>query len=98
MLFMCAGKARPGLSMEDRQKVLQLFRSWVPPAGLEIKGHYVNATGGDYVLVETDSVEPIIEATAMWAPFVEYEVTPIIAVQDGIGRLARAEETRRALL
>ena len=80
MLFMCAGKARPGLSMEDRQKVLQLFRSWVPPAGLEIKGHYVNATGGDYVLVETDSVEPII------------------AVQDGIGRLARAEETRRALL
>jgi hypothetical protein len=98
MLFMCAGKARPGLSAEDRQKVLQLFQSWQPPAELEIKAHYVSATGGDYVIIETASVEPLIEATAMWAPFVTYEVTPIIAVQEGIGRLAQAEETRRTLL
>lgn len=98
MLFMCAGKSRPGLSAEDRQKVLKLFGSWQPPAGMEIKGHYVSANGGDYVIVETAAVETLIEATAMWAPFVEYEVTPIVAVQDGIGRLVSAEATRSALL
>jgi hypothetical protein len=98
MLFMCQGKAKPGLSPEDQQKVVGLFAAWRPPAGLEIKAHYVSATGGDFVVVETDSVTALLEATALWAPYVVYEVTPIIAVADGVGSIRRADETRRALV
>lgn len=98
MLFMCQGKAKPGLSPEDQRKVLGLFATWQPPAGLEIKAHYVTATGGDFVVVETDSVATLIEATALWAPFVVYEVTPIVAVADGVLSIQRAEEKRRTLI
>lgn len=98
MLFMCQGTAKPGLSTEQRQQVLRLFAAWTPPPGLEIKGHYVSASGGDFVIVETASVECLIEATATWAPFVDYVVTPIVAAQDGVGGIERAEAARPALL
>jgi hypothetical protein len=98
MLFMCHGTPRPGLTSEDRQKVLQIFTGWRPPAGMEIKAHYVSATGCDYVVVETESVNALIEATAMWAPYVSYEVAPIVAVADGVGSIERAEVARRALV
>jgi hypothetical protein len=98
MLFMCQGKPRPGLSPDDHRNALKLFGSWQPPAGLTIKGHYIAASGGDFVIVEAESAEPLIEATATWAPFVVYEVTPIAEVQSGITVLARAEDTRAKLL
>lgn len=98
MLFMCQGKAKPGLSPDDQQKVIGLFATWQPPAGMDIKAHYVSATGGDFVIVETDSVATLIEATALWAPFVVYEVTPIVSVADGVGSIQRADATRRTLI
>jgi hypothetical protein len=98
MLFMCQGTIKAGLAADERQKVLRLFAGWKPPAGLEIKAHYVSAAGSDYVIVETTSAEALIEATAIWAPFVSYEVTPITAAQDAVGVIKRAEDSRRTLL
>ena len=98
MLFMCQGTTRPGLSADERQKVLQLFAGWTPPAGLDIKAHYVSAEGTDYVIVETTSAATLIEATAIWAPFVSYAVTPIVAAQDAVAEIKRAEDKRRTLI
>lgn len=98
MLFMCHGTPKPGLTVEDRRKVVELFRAWTPPAGLDIKAHYVDATGGDYVIVETSTAEALLEATAMWAPYVEYAITPLIAVTSAVERIASAEQTRQQLL
>ncbi|MEW6270175.1 MAG: DUF3303 family protein [Thermodesulfobacteriota bacterium] len=98
MLFMCQGKPRSNLSPDDRRKALKLFGSWQPPAGMTIKGHYIAAGGGDFVIVETDSAETLIEATGTWSPFVDYQVTPIAEAQAGVGMLARADETRTKLL
>jgi hypothetical protein len=98
MLFMCQGTAREGLSPQQRQQVLQLFAGWTPPPGLEIKAHYVSAEGGDFVVVETTSAEALLEATALWAPFVAYRVTPIIEAPAGVASLTRAETTRQTLL
>jgi hypothetical protein len=72
MLFMCHGKPKPGLTTEDRRQVLKLFAGWQPPAALQIKGHWIAADGSDYVVVETDSVACLIEATGIWAPYVDY--------------------------
>jgi hypothetical protein len=98
MLFMCHGTTKPGLTVDERQKVLQLFAAWVPPAGLAIQAHYVSPSGEDYVVVDTASVDVLIEATAIWAPFVDYEVTPIVAAQDAVIGIQRAEEKRRTLI
>jgi hypothetical protein len=86
------------LSTDERSQVLKLFAGWQPPAGLEIKGHWVSANGSDFVVVETDSVAALVEATAIWAPYVDYEVTPITAAPDAVGGIARAEDARRALV
>lgn len=98
MLFMCQGRPRPGLTQDDQKKALDLFRSWQPPAGLEIRAHYLGATGGDFIVIETDSLGALVEAVAIWAPFVTYEVTPIVAVQEGIECVARAESARTKLI
>jgi hypothetical protein len=98
MLFMCQGRPKPGLAPEDQQRAIQLFGAWTPPAGLQIRAHYAAANGGDYVIIETDSVEALIEATATWAPFLTYEVIPIVAVQEGVGSLSRAFTTRASLI
>lgn len=98
MLFMCHGKPKPGLTTEDRRQVLKLFAGWQPPAALQIKGHWIAADGSDYVVVETDSVACLIEATGIWAPYVDYVVTPITEVSDAIGGFARAEDLRSTIL
>lgn len=98
MLFMCQGRPKPGLSPDDQSRALRLFAGWAPPQGLEVRAHYAAAGGGDFVIVETDSVEALIEATAAWAPFLSYEVTPIVAVREGVGGLARACEARAKIL
>lgn len=98
MLFMCRGQARPGLSAEDRRKVVQIFRGFTPPAGMQIQAHWVDTSGGDYVVIETASAEALLEATAVWAPYIEYTVTPIMPAPAAVERIESAEQTRLQLL
>ncbi|HEY8515548.1 MAG TPA: DUF3303 family protein [Candidatus Binatia bacterium] len=98
MLFMCQGRPRPNISLDDRQRALKLYGAWQPPPGITIRGHYLGAHGGDFVILETDSIEALIEATGAWAPFIEYQVTPIVEAQAGVPMLARAEQACAKLL
>ena len=98
MLFMCHGKPKPVLSTDDRRQVLKLFAGWQPPAAMQIKAHWVAADGTDFVVVETDSVAALIEATGIWAPYIEYDVTPIAEAAEAVGGIARAEDVRSAIL
>jgi hypothetical protein len=98
MLFMCHGTAKPGLSADDRQKVLQIFRGWTPPAAMRVEAHYVDVSGHDYVVIETDSAEALLEATGVWAPYIDYTVTPIVAAPAAVERIASAEQTRQQIL
>jgi hypothetical protein len=98
MLFMCRGQAKPGLSIEDRQKVVQLFGAFTPPAGVQIQAHWVDTNGGDYVVIETSSAEALLEATAIWAPFIDYTVTPIMPATAAVERIQSAEQVRQQIL
>ena len=98
MLFMFGGRPRVGLGEADQQRALAVFRAWKAPDGLAIKAHYVTATGGDFVIAETTSVEAMIEAVSAWAPFQTYEVSPIVEVSEGTGSIARAVEARLQIL
>lgn len=98
MLFMCHGKARPGLTADDRQKVVQIFRGWTPPAELTIQAHYIDPSGNDYVILETGSAEALVEATSVWAPYIDYTVTPITVAPSAVERIENAEQTRQRLI
>ena len=98
MLFMFTGRPRAGLAEADQQRALGVFRGWTPPSGMTIKAHYVAATGGDFVIVETSSVEAMIEAVAVWAPFITYEVVPIVEASDGAASMARGVTIRTQIV
>ena len=98
MLFMFRGEPKPGMSEEEQKRALQVFRGWKPPAGMTVKAHYLGVSGGDYVIVEADSVEVMIEAVANWAPFVNYTADPIVEVTQGVGALDRAVSARAAIV
>lgn len=90
------GEARAvgGGSAEDRAHL----RGWTPPADLRIQAHYVDTSGGDYVVIETTSAEALLEATSIWAPFIDYTVTPIVVAPTAVERIRSAEQTRSQLL
>ena len=98
MLFMCHGKARPGQSADDRQKVVRIFEGWTPPSELKIVAHYVDPGGSDFVVVETTSAAALVEATSIWAPYIDYTVTPVVDASSAVERIRSAEQTRSQLL
>jgi hypothetical protein len=65
--------------------VNELFTSWSPPEGFDIKTQYNFADGfGGIVIVETSSVAAMYEAHVPWGPFVEWKTVPIVEVTEAM--------------
>jgi hypothetical protein len=92
MLFMCHGRPRENLSEAEVQRALRVFSSWTPPAGVEIRAHYAAASGGDFVVIETDSAAALLEAASVWRPFLHYTFEPIVPVSEGASAIGKATE------
>jgi hypothetical protein len=66
---------------ETEQRRIQLFATWSPPAGIELKAHYALATGGGIVICEASDGMAVFEGLAPWNVFNEYRVEPIIEIE-----------------
>ncbi len=93
MLFMCHGVWRD-LDEDDQQRMLDVYQTWSPPAGLTIQGQWVTPDGQDFVLVEADSVEVVSEGAANWAPFIDYTIHAIATAEAALPAIARAVAAR----
>jgi uncharacterized protein DUF3303 len=93
MLFGVLYSPRDNVTEETQKRGLQLFTNWSPP--FEFKANYSRGDGkGGIAIVETDSVEAIIEGIAPWVPFFEFEVTPVMDIQAAVPALQRAQDWR----
>ncbi len=90
MLFQVSYKGKPGSKEADDKRIMQVFSKWAPPAGMEIKCHYVRPDLGGFLVIEANSASPLIEGIAPFATYLEYEVTPIADVSEGVLALDRA--------
>jgi len=89
MLFASIYTPRDATSEESQKRSLQLFTSWNPP--VEFKAHYARGDGkGGISIIETDNPEAIIEGVAPWLPFFEFEITPVVPIEQSIPPLQRA--------
>jgi hypothetical protein len=71
-------------SEEGGQRSLTLFQSWQPPADAEFKGFYGRADGqGGVAIVEADSAQALARTTAPWVPWLRFEITPILPIEEG---------------
>ena len=96
MLFGVLYSPRDNVTEETQNRGLRLFTNWSPP--FEFKANYSRGDGkGGIAIVETDSVEAIIEGISPWVPFFEFEVTPVMDIQAAVPALQRAQEWRASV-
>jgi Domain of unknown function (DUF3303) len=74
---------------ELQKRGSQLFTNWNPP--FEFKEHYTRGDGkGGVAIIESDSVAAIVEGISVWLPFFDFDVTPVIPVEESIPLTQRA--------
>jgi len=70
-------------SEESQRRSLKLFESWQPPAGADFKGFYGTVDGsGGVAIIEADSAQSLARTTEPWTPWLRFEVTPIIPIEE----------------
>ena len=95
MLFGVMYKPRPGGDEQRQERSLQLFTEWTPPDGIDFRAHYLRADGnGGIGIVDADAAAVIGEAVAPFSPFFEYEIVPLMEVEEAVAVLQRAVEWR----
>ena len=68
---------------EGQKRSLSVFSQWQPPAGAEVQGFYGFADGtGGVALIEVDSAATIARTIDPWTPWMRFEVTPILPIEE----------------
>jgi Domain of unknown function (DUF3303) len=70
-------------SEDGVRRSLAAFQQWQPPAGADFKGFYgfTDGTGG-VALIEADSAATLWRTTAPWVPWLRFDVTPIVPIEE----------------
>lgn len=70
-------------SEAGQARSLAVFQSWAPPEGADFKGFYGNADGsGGVAIIEVDSTQTLARTTAPFTPWLSFEATPIVAIEE----------------
>jgi Protein of unknown function (DUF3303) len=93
MKFVVEWTARPGsdpqANLESSDSLLKAFASWTPPAEWTLSEFLTRVDGkGGLLICETDDLASIDRAVAQYLPWLDYEVTPVVDIADGVGNLA----------
>ena len=82
MLFVATYAPRAP-SEEGDKRSLQLFTSWEPP--IEFTAHWARADGdGGIAVFEAESAAQVLEGLAPWAPWLEFDVIPVVPIEDAV--------------
>src|ERR1051326_4791697 len=71
---------------EGNRRSLAVFEQWQPPAGAEFQGFYGFADGsGGVAIIEADSAATLARTTAPWTPWLRFDATPIVPIEESAG-------------
>ena len=86
-------RVRDTVSEEADRRTLSLFANWTPP--FEFQSHWAFANGrGGFGVVETDSPNALLEGIAPWSTYFDFEVTPVVPIEEAIPIFAKVNEWR----
>jgi Domain of unknown function (DUF3303) len=89
MLFATIYTPRDSVTEESQKRGLQLFTNWDPP--FEFKAHYARGDGkGGIAIIESDDPGAIVEGISPWLPFFEFDVTPVVPIEESVPITQRA--------
>ncbi len=69
-------------SEEKDKRSLQLFAEWTPP--FEFTHHFARADGGGIAIFEADSAASVVEGIAPWLPFFDFEIVPVVGIEEAV--------------
>lgn len=73
------------------KRSLSVFSSWSPSAELEFHEFLTRADGqGGFAVVSTDDIATAMREIAKFTAYNEFELVPVLEINDGIGLLADA--------
>jgi Domain of unknown function (DUF3303) len=101
MKFIVAWTTRPGsdpqANLDSGASLLKAFATWTPPAEWTISEFVTSVDGkGGLLICETDDLGSIDRAVAQYLPWLEYEITPVVDIGDGVGNLAAGMDWARS--
>ena len=68
---------------EGERRSLEVFAKWQPPEGAQFHGFYGFADGsGGIALIEVDSAATLARTTAPWTPWLSFQATPILPIEE----------------
>ena len=80
---------------EGQRRSLDLFAAWQPPPGADFKGFYGSTDGsGGIAIIEVDSAQTLARTVAPWTPWLNFEVTPIIPIEESTAIAHEAADFR----
>lgn len=78
---------------EDAKRNTQLFINWTPPDGFTFLHHWTRADGaGGLFVAEADSPEAILEAVSPWGTRLEFDLSPLLDVTEGVPIFMKVQE------
>jgi hypothetical protein len=81
-----------------QRRVLDVFAKWAPPTTMTIHQFLSRVDGGGaFMVVETDNPADLIGATSKFAPFIAYEVCPVVDIADAVGAAQEAIAFRESI-
>jgi hypothetical protein len=67
------------------KRSMDVFSKWTPPEGVTFHEFLVRLdTAGGYAVVESDNPLLVAEGPAKFAPWFNFEVTPVVDMTDGL--------------
>ena len=70
-------------SEAGQKRSLSVFEKWQPPAGADFQGFYGFADGtGGVAIVEADSAATLTRTIDPWTPWLRFQVTPIVPIEE----------------
>jgi hypothetical protein len=89
MKYVVSFKPRHGGSPGDTEiaekRSMDVFSKWTPPEGVTFHQFLARLdTGGGYAVVESDNPKLVAEGPAKFAPWFDFEVTPVLDMTEAL--------------
>ena len=98
MKYVLAWEPRSSASEETLERALQVFKKWSPAEGNNFLQFLDRIDGrGGFAVVETEDPTLIARDTAVFGPFLDFNVYPVMDSQEGTRIATEAIEFRRGI-
>jgi hypothetical protein len=78
--------------------MLDLYSKWTPPSSVKFHQFVGRLDGrGSISVIETDNATDLMDASAKFGPYVDYEIYPVIDIADTVRLAQEAAEFRDSI-